>query len=725
MNISSASQTLVGNFDKGFLSKIARQRDLIVVLGVVAIIVVMIIPMPTFLMDLLLTLNLCAALIILMVSMYNEDPLQFSVFPSLLLTVTLFRLSLNVATTRLILSQADKGEGAAGQVIQVFGTFVTKGNAVVGFVIFIIIVLINFIVITKGAGRIAEVAARFTLDAMPGKQMAIDADLNSGLISEEQARKRRATIAREADFYGAMDGASKFVRGDAVAGIIITIVNIIGGFIVGILQVGLTPLESLNTFTKLTIGDGLVSQIPALMISVGAGLVVSRAASETNLGEEISSQLFANPRVMLVTGGVMLFFAALPGFPKPPFIAMGLFSLAAGYMGTVRIKSAKAAEIDVPAVAEPADERPENYLHVDAMELEIGYGLIPLVDVNQGGDLLDRITMIRRQLASELGIIIPSIRIRDNIQLKPNEYRVKIRTVQVGSGELMSGAYLAMNPGSATQKIRGIETREPAFGLKALWITESQREAADLAGYTVVELPAVLATHLTELIKRHAHQLLSRQDVRALLDTVKENNPTVVDELVPGVLSVGEVHKVLQNLLRERVSVRDFPLILETLADVSTKNKNPDILTEYVRNSLAAQICEHYKDSSGTIPVITIDPNLEARLEGSMQETESGFRLTLPPTDVGAITEAVGVQVALAREHNETPIALCSPTIRAQFRLLTENNFADLVVLSYNEIVPGIEIRSLGMVTLRTAPSRSGTARPQSGRASENQERAV
>jgi len=704
MNLSNASYSLGQNLNKGILGKLASQRDLLIVLGVVGILIVMIIPIPTFLIDLLLTLNLCIALVILLVSMYNAEPLEFSVFPSLLLTVTLFRLSLNIATTRLILSQGQMGEGAAGRVIQVFGTFVTRGNPVVGFIIFLIIVVIQFVVITKGAGRIAEVAARFTLDAMPGKQMAIDADLNAGLLTENQARERREKIAQEADFYGAMDGASKFVRGDAVAGIIITIVNIIAGFVIGMVQGGLSPLASLDTYTKLTIGDGLVSQIPALMISTGSGMLVSRAASKGSLGEEISTQLFAKPRILLIGGGVMMFFAMIPGFPKLPFISLGGMMLTMGYMNFIKARQ----EMEIPEETTPApaeEEKVENYLHVDPMELEIGYGLIPLVDVKQGGDLLERITMIRRQLASELGIIIPSIRIRDNIQLKPSEYRIKVRTIKVGEGELMSGAYLAMNPGTVTKPVRGIETIEPAFGLPALWITESQKESAELAGYTVVELPAVLATHLTEVIKRISWQLLSRQDVRNLLDNVKEDNPTVVDELVPNTMTVGEVHKVLQNLLRERVSIRDLPIILETLSDVAPKNKNSEILTEYVRNALAAQICENYKDESGTIAVITIDPNLEARLEGSIQETEAGFRMALSPTDVGRIMEAVGIQVNRAKENNETPLILCSPTIRGQFKQLTENNFGDLIVLSYNEIVPGIEIRSLGMVTLEANSS--------------------
>ncbi len=677
-----------------FFKNLTSQRDLVIVLGVIGILVVMVIPIPTFLMDIMLSLSLCMAMVILLVSMYTKEALEFSVFPSLLLTVTLFRLSLNVATTRLILSKAD-----AGEVVRVFGTFVTSGNMVVGAIIFLIIVIIQFIVITKGAGRIAEVAARFTLDAMPGKQMAIDADLNAGLINEEQARARRVQISREADFYGAMDGASKFVRGDAIAGILITLINVIGGFIIGIAQMGMDFSTALSTYTTLTIGDGLVSQIPALMISVGSGILVSRAASQNDLGQEITDQLFSRPKVLGVAGAMMILFALIPGFPKIPFIILGVSCSVAAYMGSRRQLQQVRDKEKVEALPEQKEERIEDYLHVDPMELEIGYGLIPLVDAKQGGDLLDRITMIRRQLATELGIIIPPIRIRDNIQLKPNEYRMKIRTIAVGRGELMSGAYLAMDPGTAVKKIRGIETVEPAFGLPALWITESQKEDAEMSGYTVVELPAVLATHLTEIVKSHAHEILSRQDVRTLLDNVKENNSTLVDELIPGVLNVGDVHKVLQNLLRERVSIRDLTLILETLANVASRSKNTEILTEYVRNALSAQICELYKNEDSLIPVITLDPNLEAKLEGVVQETESGFRFNLSPGEVGRILDKVGEIVEKIKSSGEVPLVICSPTIRSAFKRLCESNYRDLVVLSYNEIVPGIEIRSMGMIS--------------------------
>jgi flagellar biosynthesis protein FlhA len=700
---ASGSGFLSGVLNSPVLQSLGKQSSLFVIIGVVCIVIVLVIPIPTFLMDVLLALNLCIALIILLVSMYNKEALDFSVFPSLLLTVTLFRLSLNVASTRLILAQ-----GYAGEVINVFGSFVTSGNMVVGVIIFLILVLIQFIVITKGAGRIAEVAARFTLDAMPGKQMAIDADLNAGLINEEQARARRSKIQRESDFYGAMDGASKFVRGDAIVGIIITAINVIGGFIIGVAQAKMDWNTALTTYTQLTIGDGLVSQLPALMISVGSGMIASRAASEDNLGSEITGQLLSNHKVLWLAGSLMFFFAVIPGFPKIPFVVLGGVCFAAAYFRMQENKRAEAAAgQDDPSKQQGAgkdagkpEERIEDYLHVDPMELEIGYGLIPIVDVKQGGDLLDRITMIRKQLASELGIIIPPIRIRDNIQLTPNEYKIKIRTVVVGKGELMSGAYLAMDPGTAVRKIRGVPTVEPAFNLPAIWITESQKSDAEVAGYTVVELPAVIATHLTETIKKHAHEILTRQNVQSLIDNLKEQGGVVIGELIPGLMGVGDVHRVLQNLLRERISIRDLLLILETLAGVAPRSKNSDVQTEYVRNVLAPQICETYKNDDGVIPVITLDPNLEAKLEGSIQESEGVFRFSLSPTDANRILEAAGVQVEAAKQAGEYPILICSPTVRPQLKRLTEANFPELVVLSYNEIVPGIEIRSLGMITL-------------------------
>lgn len=678
-----------------WIRSLGKNKDLAVIIGVVAILTIMVIPMPTFFMDGMLTINISLSLIILIVSMYTSNALEFSVFPGLLLVVTLFRLSLNVASTRLIL-----GEAYAGQVIQAFGTFVTKGNAVVGFIIFLIIVIIQFVVITKGAGRISEVAARFTLDAMPGKQMAIDADLNSGLISEQQARERRVNIAREADFYGAMDGASKFVRGDAIAGIIITLVNIVAGFVIGMAQKGMNFSTSLSTYTLLSIGDGLVTQMPALIISTASGILVTRAASESSLGAEMTEQLFQNPKALILTSGLLGLFSIIPGLPFLPFIALSVASGVTGY--TLRkIRKDKTARKDDENIEEPKEEEKiEDYLALDSIELEIGYGLIPLVDVGQGGDLLERITMIRRQVATDMGIIIPPIRIRDNIQLKPNEYLIKTKGNEVGDGTLMVGSYLAMDPGNITRKIRGIETVEPTFGLPAMWVTESQKEQAEMAGYTVVELPAVLATHLTEIIRSHAHEILTRQDVRKLIDNIKESQTALVDELIPNVLSLGDIHKVLQNLLRERVSIRDLTTILEVLSDNAGRTKNPIILTEYVRNALSRAICKQLCGKENTLPVMTLHPQLEQYLENSIQQNDAGTRLVLPPQIAGKIIETIGKEAEKLVTGSEQPVLLCSPTIRYHLRRLIEGTLPQVSVLSYNEIAKGIEIKSVGLIAI-------------------------
>ena len=677
---------------QNLFAKLLKNNDYLVATGIIGVLVVMIIPLPTQLLDILLSASISVSIVIIMVSMYAERPIDFSVFPGLLLVITLFRLSLNVATTRLILGEAD-----AGVVVNAFGTFVTKGNAVVGAIIFIILVVINFIVITKGSTRIAEVAARFTLDAMPGKQMAIDADLNSGLITEADARSRRDVIKREADFYGAMDGASKFVRGDAMAGIIITFINIIGGFLIGIIQLKMDFATAVEVYTKLTIGDGLVTQMPALIISTASGLIVSRAASESNLGSEITGQLTQSPKALFIASGIMGFFAIIPGLPTLPFLALSLFAGATGYV-TSRGLLKKEVDVAVPEADTKPKERIEDYLTVDQMEMEIGYGLIPLVDVSQGGDLLERITMIRRQCATEMGIIVPPIRIRDNIQLKPNEYRMKIKNVEVARGELMSGCYLAMNPGSISREMRGIKTKEPAFGLPALWITESQKEEAELAGYTVVELPAVIATHLTEMIKGHAHEIITRQDIKSLVDNLKQTHATVVDELIPSKLSVGDVQKVLINLLKERVSIRNLANVLEILSDHVEKTKDVEVLTEFVRDGLSRQICDQYKDDKATVSVITLDPKLEQLLEVSLQQTDRGNKLVLRPEMAGKILEATAQEASRVMAKNEQPIVITSPLVRAQFRKLIEAANPNIVVLSYNEIARGINIRSTGMI---------------------------
>lgn len=674
---------------------VAEHKDLILIVAVIGVIVIMLLPVPTFLLDILLSLMIMLALVILMVSMFIKTVLDFSIFPGILLVVTLFKLALNVAVTRSVLTH---GEG--GAVIEAFGSFVTGGNLVVGAIIFVILLVINFQVITKGSTRIAEVAARFTLDAMPGKQMAVDADLNAGTIDETEAKRRRSDISREADFFGAMDGASKFVRGDAVAGLIITAVNIFGGFVVGMAMLDMSAIESLRTFTHLTIGDGLVAQIPSLMISTAAGIIVTRAASKSNLGAEITGQLTQSPIALYVSSAVMAGLAMVPGLPHIPFfvLAVGTAAVAYGKSLALRNEAIKAKEPPKAAAKGHEEERVENYLAIDQMELEIGYALIPLVDVNQGGDLLERITLLRRQCASELGIIVPPIRIRDNILLKPAQYVIRVKGVEIGQGELMTGCYLAMDPGSVSRRITGIPTREPAFGLPAMWITETQKEAADLAGYTVVELPAVLATHLTEIIRSHSHEVLTRQDVRTLVDNLRPSHPTVVDELVPALLSYGEVQKVLENLLRERVSIRDLPTILEGLADAARTSRDPLFLTEQVRLGLARSLCKQLADPEGVLPVLTLEPGMEQVLEASIQTTDRGPRLMVRPEIVGRLLDALKPLVDTMSASGETPVLACAPQVRPHLRRLLEGSFPQLSVLSYAEIVPGVSVRSRGTV---------------------------
>lgn len=685
---------------KKFGGLLLKEKDLTVALMLIGVIALMIVPLPPVMLDILLTLMIAVALILMMISMYIENVLDLSVFPGLLLIITLYRLGLNVATTRLILT-----EGEAGSVIHTFGYFVTRGNMVVGTIIFIILVIIQFVVITKGSSRIAEVAARFTLDAMPGKQMAVDADLNAGIITEEEAKQRRKDISREADFYGAMDGASKFVRGDAVAGIIITVVNIIGGFIVGMTMLEMDFADSLKKFTILTIGDGLVTQIPALMISTASGIIVARAASKKNLGEEVLTQMSQSTKALWTASVFMGSLALIPGMPTLPFLLLA--GSIAGIAALVKRSTQKKAIEQVveekqkteQEEAAPSDKI-ESYLQVDQMELEIGYGLIPLVDVNQGGDLLDRITMLRRQCATEIGIVVPPIRIRDNIQLKPNQYTVKIKGVEIGNGELMSGCFLAMDPGGTSQKIHGIPTVEPAFGLPAMWITSSQREAADIAGYTVVELPAVIATHLTELIRRHAGDLLTRQDVKSLVDNVKQTNAAVVDELIPGVLGIGEVQRVLVNLLSEKVSVRDLGSLLEALANAARLSKSEAFLTEQCRVAMARQLCKAYRDEKGTIHCISFEPRLEQTLEASVQTTERGPRLVIRPDLVSKLVGRLTPLVEKMTAQGMQPILLCSPGIRFALRKLLEGSFPQVVILAYSEIVSGTHVKATGTVVI-------------------------
>ena len=678
------------------LAKLSKYSDIVVAIGIITIVVMMIIPLPPVLLDLLLCLNITFALIIVMIAVYNVEPLQFSVFPSLLLVTTLFRLALNVSSTRLILL-----DGYAGEVIMAFGNFVVGGNAVVGFIVFVILIIIQFIVITKGAERVAEVAARFTLDAMPGKQMSIDADLNSGAINDVEARQRRRDIQREADFYGAMDGASKFVKGDAIAAIIIIIINIVGGFVIGMVQRNLGALQALQSYTLLTVGEGLVNQIPALLISTATGIVVTRAASDSNLGQDIVGQLFTNPRVFFIASGVLGFLGMVPGLPAIPFFSLGAIAFLVGYTLRKNAKSQVESEINQQEEKEKEEVRkPENIvslLQVDPMELEIGYSLIPMVDVSQGGDLLDRVVMLRRQCALELGLIVPTIRIRDNIQLKPNVYVVKLRGIEIAKGELLLDHFLAMNPGAVLEEVIGIETVEPAFGLPALWIQEANREQAELAGYTVVDPVSVLATHLTEIIKAHASEILGRQEVQTLMDAVKQSNPAVVEELTPALLSTGDVQKVLANLLRERISIRDMVSILETLADYAQLTKDTEVLTEYVRHGLARQISRQYAQNN-ILTCITVDPNLENAIQSAVQRTEGGSFVALEPHNRQQIDNSLSKELPKLTGLGYQPIVLTRPAVRVYFYKLLERSAPNLIVLSYAELESKIEVQSLGMV---------------------------
>ncbi|AZR73860.1 flagellar biosynthesis protein FlhA [Anoxybacter fermentans] len=676
---------------------INKYSDILFAIAIVTVVIMFIIPLPTFLLDLLLTINISFALTVLLVSIYITEPLQFSVFPSLLLFATLFRLALNVSTTRLIL-----GQGYAGEIILSFGNFVIGGNYVVGFIIFLILVIIQFVVITKGAERVAEVAARFTLDAMPGKQMSIDADLGAGLITEEEARLQRKKIRQEADFYGAMDGASKFVKGDAIAGIIITMINVIGGLIIGVAQQGMSFQEALQTYSLLTVGDGLVSQIPALLISTATGMVVTRAASESNLGQELTGQISSEPRSLAIVAGILLVFSFVSGLPTVPFLVL---SLIFGFLAWVLWQSQKEAKEQEGEVAEQIEEIPvpskvedmTELLQIDPMEIEVGYNLIPLVLPEQGGDFLDRVAMIRRQCALELGMVIPPIRILDNLQLDPNSYRIKLRGIEIDRYEIKPNYYLAMDAGLATKEIDGIPTKEPAFGLPALWISESLREEAEMNGYTVVDPPSVMATHLTEIIKKHASELLGRQEVKELIDGFKEKYPAVVEELIPDLLTIGQVQKVLQNLLREGIAIRDMVTILETLADYAPHTNDLQILTEYVRQSLSRQISAKFSENN-TIHVITLSPKLEELISQSIQQTDQGSYLAIEPKQAQIIFENLNEVIQSVMQKGYQPIILTAPMIRYHFKNLTSRVAPDLIVLSFNELEPTLNIQTVGVV---------------------------
>ncbi len=669
----------------------------------VMLVLLLIVPMPPVILDFLLSLNIMVALLIIGVSLYAENALAFSVFPTLLLIVTLFRLSLNITATRAILSH-----GYAGEVINFFGQVVIGGNYAVGFVIFLILIIIQFVVITNGAGRVAEVAARFTLDAMPGKQLAIDADLNAGLITEAEARQRRKDIQRAADFYGAMDGASKFVRGDAIAALIIVAINTVGGFIVGVAQQHMSFLQSLQHFTLLTVGEGIVTQIPALLISTATGIIVTRAASEGDFGRDLTKQLSGQPTAILIAAIMMTLFgfAGLVRWFMLPLAAI-LFiyyfrtrnrvpERSAGMPGTAHATAVAGAGAAQPQAIKPA-ESVIPLLSYDPMELEIGFGLIPLVDTTQGGDLLERITLIRRHAARDLGIVVPPIRVRDNLQLKPSTYIVKIYGLEVASSEVMVSRLLAMNPGTAMQPIDGIATTEPAFNLPALWIPESSKAEAEMAGYTVIDPTSVIATHLTEIIKSHASDLLGRQEVSALLDNVKSHYPVVVEELVPNLLTVGEVQRVLQNLLRERIPIRNLLLILESLADAARVSKDVDFLTERVRSAMARHICAEYAED-GLLSVITVDPRLESLLGEAVRRGEDAYAL-LDPNTVAKIYTSLTKQMQAAQTSGLHPIVLCSPPVRLALKRLTERAAPQLVVLSYSEIAAGLRVESIGQIS--------------------------
>ncbi|MEC0123863.1 flagellar biosynthesis protein FlhA [Paenibacillus pabuli] len=676
-----------------------KTKDIAVLAGIIGIVLMMILPIPTWLLDMLLVINISIALMILLVAMNSKEALQFSIFPALLLITTLFRLALNISTTKLIL-----GEGNAGSVVATFGSWIAGGQIAIGFIVFLILVVVQFIVITKGSERVAEVAARFTLDAMPGKQMSIDADLNAGLINEQQARERRSKIEREADFYGAMDGASKFVKGDAIASIIILLINLIGGFIIGMTVHGLSFADALSTYSVLTIGDGLVSQIPALLISTAAGLIVTRASSEGNLADDITGQLFTYPTLLYIVAFVIAmlgFFTPIHVITTLPLAGVLAFS---GWRMQNNLNQKQVAEEQMEEEQQIEEVRsPEsviNLLQVDPIEFEFGYGLIPLADNQQGGDLLDRIIMIRRQCALELGLVVPVIRIRDNIQLRPNEYVIKIKGNVVGGGELLLNHYLAMSPGYEEESVTGIETTEPAFGLPALWIDEVTKDRAELAGYTVVDPPSVVATHLTELIKKHAHELLGRQETKALVDNLRENYAALVDELIPSVLSIGDIQKVLAKLLREKVSIRDMVTIFETLADYGTYTKDPDVLTEYVRQSLSRQITQQFSQKGETLRVITVGPGLEKKIAESVQQSDQGSYLALDPASTQSLYQKLTEQVNRLIQSGQQPVVLTSPTIRMYLRQVIERTMQDIPVLSYSELEPNVEIQSVGVVNL-------------------------
>ena len=678
--------------------KMLKNPDIGVGVYLLAAILFFIIPIPSILLDVMLAVNIGLALVILFNVLYVKEVLDMSYFPTLLLFTTIFRISLNVSSTRLILSTGDPGN-----VVVTFGEFVGGNDMVIGAIVFIVLVLIQFMVINKGTERIAEVTARFTLDAMPGKQMAIDADLNTGTITEKEARERRNKIQEESSFFGAMDGATKYVKGDATAGLIITFINLVGGTLMGVMD-GLEIMEAIQKFVILTIGDGLVSQVPSMLISLSTGILVTKGSKEADFSESILKQLFGLPRVLYMVGAVMVFLGVFTPLQWWLFIGMGvLFIFGARKLEENIGEQAIESEVASPETEAEEIRRPENVvslLQVDPIELEFGYGIIPLADVNQGGDLLDRVVMIRRQIALELGTVVPIIRLRDNIQLNPNQYIIKIKGIQVTEGEILFDHYMAMNPGYVEEEITGIPTFEPSFHLPAIWITESQRERAESLGYTVVDAPSIIATHLTEIIRAHIAELLTRQDTQNLVNNLKESNPVLVDELVPKMLGLGDVQKVLQNLLSEGISIRDLLTIFETLADHANGTRDTDVLTEYVRQALKRAISNKYFPANEVTSVVTLDPKIEQEIMSSVKQTEQGAYLTLDPEKTRAIMNSVETEVNKLESLGKSPIIITSPIVRMYFKKLTEDYFRDLIVISYNEVENNVELQSVGMVTV-------------------------
>ncbi|MBI5374794.1 MAG: flagellar biosynthesis protein FlhA [Candidatus Schekmanbacteria bacterium] len=676
-----------------------RKTDALMGIGVIMVLAIMIMPLPSFILDLMLALNVTTSLVLILISMYVLKPLEFSMFPTILLLTTLYRLSLNVASTRLILLHGSEGVAAAGQVIKSFGMFLVGGNYFVGMVIFLILSVINFVVITKGAGRIAEVAARFTLDSMPGKQMSIDADMNAGLISEKEAIQRRKEVTKEADFYGAMDGASKFVRGEAVAGLVILAINIVGGFLIGIFQNNMNLLDAAKTYTLLTIGDGLVSQIPALIVSTAAGIVVTRAASEENLGEDFSRQILSYPKAVGIAGAIMFVFGLVPGLPHIPFFIIGIAGGALAYFSSLKIQEEKEIEDKKPAKTS-FEETFESIFTPDILGLEVGYGLIPFIDGTQNGELLTRIKSIRKQIAVELGILIPPIHVRDNLNFKPGEYSIQLKGIEISKGDMMLGHYLALSGSESSKSLEGIPTKDPAFSLPALWIPESEKERAPLLGYTVVDIPSVIATHLTEIIKNYSSEFLGRQEVQSLLDGVTKTHPKLVEELIPNNLTLGGVQKVLQNLLKEQIPVKDLITILETLADYSPLTKDTDVLTEYVRQSLSRYISHSFKNNDGEITVAMLDSSIEEVIGNSIQHTPQGSYLALDPNFTQKFLTKLSTVVHRFASLNYQPVILSSPLIRFHLKKMTDKFIPNLAILSHNELTSDIKIKTLEVVSL-------------------------